>query len=644
MESRRSAECGKDYSVPEAVTGKVKSERNDTFAAVVVRYEMIEETNIAIEDSPSFNGLREADIRIELERILRSRVFIHSRRIRRFLQFVVEECLQQKHHRLKEYLIGLEVFNRQEAFDPRVDSIVRVEARRLRSKLDEYYMTEGQESEIRIQLRKGSYVPTFEHRTGGMGARPSFAAFIPRRVIGIGTITVFNGQATHEDAVEDVKRRLAHVLIKEGSFQVTGIPGSAETLNPEYAGGTKPDAIVEGRLQFHANRVNVILQLLNTPDSSYVWSEEVDCRVDDLSPVEYLARSLNRALLTSASGDGARARRHGADRHSFDLYLQGRYHWKVGTPEGIRDSVPLFTKALEIDPSYAAAWAALSQALLISSIFGYGDLGESATQMREAAARAIALNDQLPEGHLAHGAVLSLLDWDWAGGEREMQRAIQLAPSDPAGHAAYGLQLACRHMFDAALTEVETALELDPASLFTNFALGWLHTVSGRYDEAVVQHQLVAQLAPDFPLSYLGLGWAHMGKGLYHDALAHFTNAANLLKARPLLAGCLGYCYAKLDDRNEALRQLLLADHSANNEREEQTQTWPLSAAVIHAGLGDVNRALNYLREAVNSHNVSAPLRTLNPEFNSLRGEPRFQELLREMCVGNEKRTEAAVR
>src|SRR5438270_10470625 len=98
---------------------------------------------IASDDSSIPTGLREADIRSELDRILRSRVFIHSRRIRRFLQFVVEECLLQKHHRLKEYLIGLEVFNRQEAFDPRVDSIVRVEARRLRSKLDEYYTSEG---------------------------------------------------------------------------------------------------------------------------------------------------------------------------------------------------------------------------------------------------------------------------------------------------------------------------------------------------------------------------------------------------------------------------------------------------------------------------------------------------------------------
>ena len=596
------------------------------------------EDRITIDESPNLNGLPEADIRSELERILRSRVFIHSRRIRRFLQFVVEECLQQKHHRLKEYLIGLEVFNRQEAFDPRVDSIVRVEARRLRSKLDEYYMTEGQESEIRIQLRKGSYVPSFEYRRGGIGGRAAFGVSIPRRAIGIGTINVFNGGGTHESAVDDVKRRIAHVLIKEGAYQVPG--GTANGTDvPDTE--NKPDAVVEGSMHFHSDHVNVILQLLNTTDASYVWSEQVDCKLDDLSPVEDLARSLNRALVTNVVTDGFRARRLGADRHSFDLYLQGRYHWKLGTPDTIRESIPLFTKAVEHDPSYAAAWAALSQSLLISSVFGYINSSESAMRMTEAANKAAELNDHLPEAHLARGGVLSLLNWDWAAGERELQRAIQLAPTDPMAHVAYGLQLACRRMLDSALAEVETALELDPASLFTNFALGWLHTVGGRYEESLVQHRLVAQLAPDFPLSYLGLGWAHLGKEMYRDAVAQFTNAANLLKARTLVAGCLGHCYAKLGDRDEALRQLLMLDH-ATRENDGRSQFWPLSAAAVHSGLGDKDLALNCLEEAVSSHGASVALGTLNPEFNSLRHEPRFRELLEKMGVEANKTREAA--
>ena len=577
---------------------------------------------LAIEESPSLNGLREADIRIELERILRSRVFVHSHRIRRFLQFVVEECLLGQQHRLKEYLIGLEVFSRQETFDPRVDSIVRVEARRLRTKLEEYYATEGQDCEMRIQLRKGSYVPVFEHRRSGLSTGSLFPSPAPRRAIGIGAITVFNGGDAHDNAVEDVKRRVAHVLISEGYFQVTGAAGNAAT--PENASETRrPDYIVEGSMHFHVDRVNVILQLLNIADSSYSWSEQIDCKLDDLSPVEDLARSLNRVMLTALnSGNGGRARRLGTDRESFDSYLQGRYHWKIGTPESIRNSIPLFAKAVEHDPNYAAAWAALSQSLLVSSVFGYINSAESTAQMKDAALQATSLDGNLPETHVAQGAVLSILDWNWSAGERELQRAIQLAPSDPSAHVAYGLQLACRRMHDAALAELETALELDPASLFTNFSLGWLYTVRGRYDDAIVQHRLASQLAPDFPLSYLGLGWAHIGKEMYHDAIACFTNAKNLLKARTLISGCLGYCYARSNNKDEALRQLLLLDDQ---------QAWPVSAAAIYAGLGDQDRALTYLEQAVASHNTAVPIRTLTPEFNSLRAQPRFQMLLRKM-------------
>src|SRR5579871_5572458 len=115
-------------------------------------------------EEANLNGIPSAEIRAQLDSVLRSRAFVQSHRIRRFLQFVVEESLLGQPHRLKEYLIGLEVFDRRDAFDPRVDSIVRVEARRLRHKLEEYYRTEGREDLTRITLRKGSYVPIFEYR------------------------------------------------------------------------------------------------------------------------------------------------------------------------------------------------------------------------------------------------------------------------------------------------------------------------------------------------------------------------------------------------------------------------------------------------------------------------------------------------
>src|SRR5208337_4380444 len=163
-----------------------------------------------IEESIILNGIPGQEIRSELELVLRSRAFFQSHRIRRFLRFVVEESLLGQPHRLKEYLIGLEVFDRRDAFDPRVDSIVRVEARRLRSKLEEYYRTEGREDPIRIVLRKGSYVPIFEYRSAAAGLSPVSA----RRSMEIGLFSLVNatsetGAAEAGAAAEEIQRRLA---------------------------------------------------------------------------------------------------------------------------------------------------------------------------------------------------------------------------------------------------------------------------------------------------------------------------------------------------------------------------------------------------------------------------------------------------
>jgi tetratricopeptide (TPR) repeat protein len=176
------------------------------------------------------------------------------------------------------------------------------------------------------------------------------------------------------------------------------------------------------------------------------------------------------------------------------------------------------------------------------------------------------------------------------------------------------------------VAEVERALELDPASLFPNFVLGWLYGVSRRFDEAILQHTLVSQLAPDYGLPYFGLGLALSGKGMYEDAIAHFTNA-NQLKCRSLLRGQLGYCYAMSGRREEALAEI-----AALTERSSSFVS-PMSFAAIYCGLGDTEQALLHLERALEAHDTSLPVNLLNPEFDTLRNEPRFQSLRQRLGV-----------
>ncbi len=568
------------------------------------------------------NGIPGPEIRSQLERILRSRAFIQSHRIRRFLQFIVEESLLGQPHRLKEYLIGLEVFDRRDAFDPRVDSIVRVEARRLRHKLEEYYRSEGREDLIRITLRKGSYVPIFEPRN----AAPSLGILEQRRAIAIAPLKVINAHSDAEPVAEEIRRRLAHVLIREGCFQVTSKSSEASPANGTNGGGNghastanRPDFVVEGSLEFRQDDFHLILQLARYADHSYIWSGAVDGQIGDLSPVEQMARSLVSDLMTPSSDIATR--RHSTHKESLDFYLEGRYFWKLATPDNIRQSVNLFSKAVESDQNYAAALAALAEALLVSSMFGLFPPSATGPRMKEAAAKATALDPSLPEGHVALGSILSIVDWDWTAGEQELEKAIQLDHHDPVGHLAYGIQLACRGQLDAAVVEIERALELDPAALFPNFILGWLHGVSRRFDEAIAQHSLVARLAPDYGLPQLGLGLAYAGKGQFTDAIAHFTNASQM-KCRSLLHGQMGYCYARAGRTDEAQREL-----ASLGIRSEENYVSPVSFASIYAGLEDKEKTLEALEQAVALRDTSLPLQLLGTEFDSVRQDPRFLAL-----------------
>jgi tetratricopeptide (TPR) repeat protein len=568
------------------------------------------------------NGLPVSEIQAELDRILRSRVFIHSHRIRRFLQFVVEECLYGRQHRLKEYLIGLEVFNRQDDFDPRVDSIVRVEARRLRTKIEEYYQKEGQDNEVRIELRKGSYVPIFEHRRPGIhGGYSGYPQLARLHSIAIGRFATADGDG---QVAADIAQSLSDALLKGGHFKVladgNGASGSSvDGTNGRSNGGPKPDFILEGRLEDRGDQQELFLQLMNVKDKAYVWSDAGHAR-----NIDHLAGSLNRAMITSVFTPATgRTRTRSSQRESFELYLQGRYQWSAGAPQSFSRSAALFNEAVAIDPNYAAAWAALAEASLLSTFFGFTDPRESVDVVRAAAQKATELNPLLPEAHVAMAAVQSLVDWDWGAGEKSFQRALQLHSADSLAHTGYAIQLACLGMSKPALLEAECALELDPASLSVNFALGWLLSVSRREDEAIAQHTAVSRLAPDFPLSYVGLGWAQLRKRQYEDALTQFLKADDLLENWHMLAACLGHCYAKLNRGPEALNQLA----QLTGPRQHQWVS-PVDIAAIQVGLDQNEEALANLEKAADVRDCSLPVRLLNPEFDTIRSEPRYQALM----------------
>jgi len=567
--------------------------------------------------SSALNGLPVNQIRLELERILHSRVFVHSHRIRRFLQFVVEECLDARHHRLKEYLIGMEVFNREESFDPRVDSIVRVEARRLRAKLEEYYDSEGAVSELRIHLRKGSYVPVFETASRArMMVSPATASRAWRPSVIVAPFALSDGAPA--SLADDIHRHLIHHLTRSEVLQVVARQNGSS--HDGVRDGVRSDFQLTGSLGMEGNVPRLLLQLLDTSEQSYVWSREMECPAGDLSFLDDVTIDLRRAVVAPAPG--CEAVRQSANKESFTSYLQGLYALKSSKPGAFAHSRAHFGKAVELDPNYAAAWASASAAMVLSCLMEAGDQEDLCAAARLAARTALSLSDALPESRMANGLVLSFLDWDWAAGAKELQAAICMDKSNSASHIAFGMHLACRGRLPEARAEFEEAERLDPVSLLAHFCIGWSHSLAAQYDEAISRFRLIGLLEPDFPWSWLGMGWAAAGKGAWAEAIAHFTNVSHMLQSRFLFSGCLGYCYAMNGRRDEAMRLLgKLGEYPRVNY------------ASVYLGLGDTDRAFEYLQESARKHETALPLLILGPEFRKIRDDPRFAALQHEMHI-----------
>ena len=561
-------------------------------------------------DSAIFSVSRESDpaIHEELDRILRSRTFVHSHRIRRFLQFVVEEYLGARQHRLKEYLIGLEVFGRPESFDPRVDSIVRVEARRLRAKLDEYYASEGADSTLRIQLRKGSYIPLFEtggatRRNVGPGPRRSW-----RPSIALTSLVASNGDVA---AAEEIQRRLTHCLTAEPALQLRA-SGAA-------------DYVLQGNLESSNGHQRVFLQLMNVAEQSWVWSRWIEAAARDLSFCEHTAHSIWRAI--AGAGSDFECSRRSDNQESLTAYLQGLYSWRNNKPQGFTSSVAFFNHAVETDPGYAAAWAALGEALVGSSLLDRGDSVEIRARALEAVHKAVELNDALPESRRAMAAARSFFEWRWDEGEKEFESAIVLEPSNAYSHLLFGVQLACRGKVERARTECDEAERLNPVCLAVQYVQGWLSALGGAWDDAIARYRLIALLEPDSPWSYLGLGQAFTAQQKWSEAIAHFTNVSHMLNGRFLFNGCLGYCYAKSGRREEAMQLL---------RRLPESSASSVNFASIYMGLGDYQRAFACLQQAVMARESCLPALILGPEFDALRSEPQFRALQSVMGLGTQ--------
>ena len=549
----------------------------------------------------------------------------------RFLRLGVEYALAGRGEELKEYLIGVEVFDRKASFDPRFDPIVRVEARRLRAKLHAYYAGRGATDEVAIEVPTGSYLPVFCVRSPG-GTAPADARW--RGTIAVLPFTNLGPEAGGDYFSDGLTEELIHRLTRVAGLRVVAWSSAAQLKGRQDVRGVAQQLqvahVLTGSVRRSVNRVRVTAQLIGTADGAYIWSESYDREMSDLFAIQDEIAWAIVAALRLRLGETPAAPRPGRpayDVEAYDLYLQGRFHWNLRTSEGLRRSVGYFERAIERDPGFALGYAGVADALCIQVEYGLAPPSEGIARARQAALDALERDPLLAEAMTSLAFIRSVCEWNWSEGERCYRRAIELNPGYATARHWFGTDfLAVLSRFAEAGAETELARQLDPLSPIIAESSWFLAMLCRDYARAAEGYRELLALYPSYYRGYTGLGRVYALMGRHEESIAMLEKGRALGGDVPSILGALGQVYG-LAGREADARRLLVELAALEGRAYVST----VSFAVLHLGLNETGRALDWLEAGCGRRDPALPLVGVHPLFEPLRAEPRFQAMLQSM-------------
>ena len=389
--------------------------------------------------------------------------------------------------------------------------------------------------------------------------------------------------------------------------------------------------ILEGSVQKVADQVRVSVQLINATSDAHLWAEIYDRKLTDIFAVESdIAKTIAETLRAKLTGSEEQmmSMKPTENTQAYELYLKGRFFWNKRTGADLLKSIDYFKQAVEKDQKYALAYAGLADAYVLLPPYGAASPSESFPQAEAAARKALELDDTLAEAHTSLGQVLLFYDLDFAGSTMEFERALSLDPNYATAHHWYGGggPLLALGQFDRAIKEGKRAVELDPLSLINNADLGWLYFNARRYNEAEAQARKTLEMDSHFYLAHYYLGEVIQLKGQITEAIAEYKKAAEL-DDDPFVLGLLAQAYAKLGQRDEALKML-----GQLQELATRRYVTSYSFALVHIALGEKDKAIDWLERAYRDRaGPDIALIKVDPFLDPLRGHPRFEALVQKI-------------
>jgi adenylate cyclase len=392
--------------------------------------------------------------------------------------------------------------------------------------------------------------------------------------------------------------------------------------------------ILEGSVRKAGSRLRITAQLIDAADGDHLWSQTFNREMQDVFAIQdEITSAIVQALEMQLVGAGEQAvATHGTyNTDAYQLYLQARYHFYKFTGEGFKRCIECCKRALEIEPRYALAYAAISLAYQIGWFYGHFSFEEKLAAIGPHdlfAEKAVELDPNLAETQTALAIVRCYNLKDWSGSEDCLLRAIELNPNYVTAHESYALLLACRRRTDEAITHARLALQIDPLSLMINCHMGWVYCFVHRYDLLMEQAQRLFELESNFFGTYWMLGWAHWCQGMHDAAIADLRKAV-ILGGGPIPLADLGCLLGRLDRKAEAQQVL-----EELNELGKQTYVQPGSIGFVHASLGNNDEAFACFERAVEVETANLVFireYCISAGLDDLRADPRFPALLKKI-------------
>jgi serine/threonine protein kinase/Flp pilus assembly protein TadD len=406
---------------------------------------------------------------------------------------------------------------------------------------------------------------------------------------------------------------------------VMQLKGTKKSL-PEIARQLNVDGVVEGTVQRSGERVRINAELIDAASDHHLWAKTYDRRVGDVLTLQgevarAIAREVQAQITPQESGRLSRERT--ISPAALEAYMKGRFYWGEFTDESLTKSIENYQQATRIDPGYAAAYAGLSEAWT-----GLGWIGAMAWEdargpAKDAATKAIALDNSLSDGHAA-AAVVAMRDWDWKTAEEEDKLAISLNPGNPTAHMSYGNILRYLGRIDESIAEAKRAVELDPLSALTNEVLAEAYLCAPRPDLTVAQAEAALEVHPEVSELHQIAGWAYAFSGHYDKGIEEIQKSLALDGVDPGLSPDLAYIEAAHGKKEEARKILKRIQTLAKSVPVD-----PGQLAFIYVGLNERPEALKLLEQAYRLHSPMMTWLKADPRFDPIRNEPGFQDLMR---------------